>query len=143
MADHQPEDVDGGETDEYPLAPSAGEPPPLDHTFAPGCDPDQLDPLGPQPDDSDRLQFSQGELLLLVAGISVFLSIAATILKFLPKGSGPQAFAGLMGFFAFACWVVMVAIAPERRIVVVGWWALIALYLVTCVVAGVQGAAGH
>jgi hypothetical protein len=27
--------------------------------------------------------------------------------------------------------------------VVVGWWALFALYLVTCVVAGVQGAAGH
>jgi hypothetical protein len=76
-------------------------------------------------------------MLMMVAGVSVFLSVAASTVRFFPKGAGPESFAGLLGLAALVCWIAMVMIAPRRQIVIVGWWVLLALYLLACVVAAV------
>ncbi len=135
--DERPRSEDAsGPDEEYPLAPDDPSPP-LGPTLPPGCDPDRLLNQTPS-NDADNYQFTLSELLLLVAGVSVFLSAAATVLKCFPKGATPDNFAGMMSFAAIACWMAMILLAPKRRIVIVGWWVLLGLYFLTCVVAAVS-----
>ena len=114
--------------DEYPLAP-------------------QVEPLLPapmiEPDepriDSESNQFTLGELLGLVTAMVVLLSVIGSVARWTSMGTSPAtfaaAYAGVLGFGALASMIALTWMPQARRIVVVGWWALWGLYVVTAIAA--------
>jgi hypothetical protein len=135
VSDQPPKAGDVG-PEEYPLAPPEAQPTRADQTLPPGCNLELPDEE--EPDHPEEYQFTLAELLLLVAGASVFLSIATTAARYFRPEARPESFAGLLGLAALVCWVLMVMLAPRRRIVIVAWWVLIGLYLLACVMAAMS-----
>ena len=85
----------------------------------------------PPPPRRDDLQFSLGELLLLMAGASCFMSL----LGYFPGGYTAANFAGLTGLGVLAALLIIAFVSPVRAIVNVGLWAMLILYLLACGVA--------
>jgi hypothetical protein len=114
--------------DEYPLLPDESV---LDVERA-------LPPIteaGETPRDAETEQFSLGELLGLVAVMAVLLSTISSIARWATVGSSPaglaKACAAVFGFGALASLIVLALIPQTRRIVTLGWWALLGLYIVS------------
>jgi hypothetical protein len=131
MVDDRPDiDESNARDDEYPIAPPAFERPKARMPWAPfSFDPDQLPQFG-APKDAP-FQFSLADLLLLVAAVSIVLGLT----NWLP----PAYAAGLAGFGALVSMVVLASLKPSRAIVYVGWWVVLAIYLVSCFRAMITG----
>jgi hypothetical protein len=122
------------EEDEYPLAPAEDLPrrpePPL--------------PSGPlldaaQSEDREGYQFTLAELILLTSATALFLSLVASIARWLPGSLGLNGFAGLLGLGALASMIIIALYPPRRPIVLIGWWTLVVLYVICCLIAAVAG----
>ncbi len=90
----------------------------------------QGEPPAPQrwlPDEPPPTRFSLGELLLWVT----LVSLAFGALKWLE----PAAFAGVCSLVALGWWVMFCVWKPESRWLFVVWWALVAIYVMACVIA--------
>jgi drug/metabolite transporter (DMT)-like permease len=103
-------------------------------------------PCGAPPDPAERdavnwegYQFTLSELLLLTAAVALVLSVLSSINRLLPGAITPKVFAGLLGVGALCCLIAGIFFQPRRPIVVVGWYVLVVLYLVACVVATLAG----
>jgi hypothetical protein len=131
-------------------------PEPHDDPLQPVQPPDEclLSPEGPPPDierplpipviesgdpPKDRVadQFTLSELLWLVAAMAVLMSVIRGIARWMTIGDSPAAlaatYATVFGFAALASMIVLAWIPEARRIVTVGLWALLGLYIVTAV----------
>lgn len=86
-------------------------------------------------DEAKQFQFSLFELLVLTAAVAAIFSFISTVSRFLPGGMSPANFAGLLGLVALVCLVVIALVPNARRIVIIGWWVLVGLYLMSCVFA--------
>ena len=130
MSDSTPET--NASDDEYrvaPADPNVVTPDPM--MLMPNIDP----PADEEPEGPRRFQFSLRELILLVTGASVFLSIVRS----LPGGSFAKAFAGWAGLLVLVAMILMACLQPKRLIFRVGWWVLLGLYLAACAAAILQG----
>ena len=119
--------------DEYPLSPE--EPPPEVQRPPPAPAIESGEP----PRDAEADQFSLGELLGLVAVMAVLLSAISSFGRWTSLGSSPaslaKTYALVLGFGALASMIVLWFMPHVRRIVLVGWWALLVLYIVTAAAA--------
>ena len=115
--------------DEYPLSPD--EPPPIERRLPLP----QVDP----PADAERDQFSLAELFGLVAVTAVVFSAVSSAMRWMGIKSSPgnlaAAYAMVFGFGALITMVLLAIVPPMRRIVTVGWWLLLGLYIVTAAAA--------
>ena len=84
-------------------------------------------------------QFSIREMRGLTFFVAVVFSAISTTMRFLPPEASPARYVGniaaVLGFGALASMVVLAAIPSVRRIVTVGWWVLVVLYLLASVAA--------
>ena len=92
-------------------------------------------PPEPEPEEDNRFQFTLAELLLFMAAASIFLSI----LGLLPGGYTSANFALLTGLGVLLSLVVLTVLKPSRAIVRLGWWAMVVVYALACVVAIIRG----
>ena len=119
--------------DEYPLSPD--EPLPQVEDSMPAQPIDSAE----RPIDAETNQFSLGELLGLVTVMAVLLSVIGSFARWTTLGNSPSTlaavYATVLGFVALVSMIVLSWIPQARRIVVVGWWALWGLYIITAVVA--------
>jgi hypothetical protein len=92
-------------------------------------------PPEPEPQEDDRFQFTLAELLLFTAVASFFLSI----LGLLPGGYTAANFAGLTGAGVLLSLGVLAVLKPSRAIIRLGWWAMVVVYALACVVAIIRG----
>ncbi len=119
--------------DEYPLSPDE----PLPEVERPL--PVPVIDSGEPPVDADQNQFSLAELLGLVAAMAVLLSAISSIARWTALGKSPASFAAtyavVFGFVTLASMIVMAWMRQARLIVMVGWWALLGLYIVTAAAA--------
>ena len=86
-------------------------------------------PPAPQPESppEGRFQFSLAELLLLVSAVGMILGL----LRGFPR---PWA-AFLAGVGTLLSLAVLSVLKPDRAIVHLGWWAMLLVYLLTCIAA--------
>ena len=117
---NEPEQSD----EEYPLA----EP---EETLAERGPPSWVTTEPPDDAQPERFQFSVAELLGLVTAVAVVLSVA----RLFPGANNAAAFAGVTGLTVLATLVVLDMIGVKRPIVRTGWWVLLGLYLLICVMA--------
>jgi hypothetical protein len=110
--------------DEYPLAPP-------DETLAEHGPPAWIETEPPEDVEPERFQFSVAELLGLVTAVAVLLSVS----RIFPGSNHAAAFAGITGLAVLATLVVMDLVGVKRPIVRTGWWVLLGLYLLICVMA--------
>jgi len=122
-------DQNEGPGDEYPLAPSE----PGEGCRRPSLSVPEEPPEAP-PSNADVYQFTLAELLMLVTAASVFLSL----LGLFPQGYTAQNFAGLAGLVVLAWIFVAWLLEPTRPIVRAAFWAMLAMYLVACLVAVIK-----
>ncbi len=119
--------------DEYPLSPDE---PPLDVEH---CPPLPVIESGKPPLDAEADQFTLSELLWLVAIAAVLLSAISSIARWTAIGNSPASlattYATVLGFGALASMVVLAWMPEARRIVKLGWWVLLGLYIVTATAA--------
>ena len=84
-------------------------------------------------------QFSIREMLGLTFFVAVVFSAISTTMRFLPQEASPARYAGniaaVLGFGALASMVVLALIPSVRRIVTVGWWVMVAFYLLASAAA--------
>lgn len=93
------------------------------------------DEAGPEPEkDYSRYQFSLRELLSLMVGVCLLLSLLGLI----PGGYSPASFAGLAGWGAVLALIVLSVLKPERAIVYVAWAGLLFFYMAACLAAFLQ-----
>ena len=89
--------------------------------------------------DPGEYQFSIREMLGLTFFVAVVFSAISTTMRFLPQETSPARYAGniagVLGFGALVSLVVLGLFPTVRRIVTVGWWVLVALYLSASVAA--------
>lgn len=124
----QPEEPD----EVYPVAP----PDPELVDYEPAVYPiARQEPPEPEPPEEGRFQFTLAELLLLVAVASFFLSI----LGLFPGGYTAANFAGLAGLGVLLSLAVLTVLQPARPIIRLGWWAMLVIYGLACVVAVIRG----
>jgi hypothetical protein len=118
--------------DEYPLSPD--EPSEFQRLL-----PAPLISSGEPPVNTEMKQFSLGELLGLATVIAVLMSAITSIARWTGTGNSPvnlvTVCAAVFGFGALASMIVLAFIPNPRRIVVVGWWALLSFYIVTAAAA--------
>jgi hypothetical protein len=114
--------------DEYPLLPPDPERP----DYKPVATPLDLNELlEAKEKEAARFQFSLAELLMLVAGTSLVLGILGCF--------PPEYAAFLAGAGALVSMVVLAVLRPSRPIVYLGWWVILGIYLLMCVMAFVPG----
>ena len=124
--DHERENEQAA--DDYPVGPSG----PGLVDYQPAVYPIARDgAAGEKPSGQDRFQFSLAELLLLMAAASLVLGVLGC---FPPKYG-----ATLAGLGVLLSMIVLAVIKPSRAIVHVGWWVMLFVYLLTCIVAIVLG----
>ena len=91
-------------------------------------------------------QFSLGELLGLVAVMAVLLSVISSVGRWTSMGirrpTSPPRMPRMFGLVALASMIVLAFIPQTRRIVKVGWWALLALYIVAAAAAVLMSSEG-
>jgi hypothetical protein len=83
----------------------------------------------------DEYQFSLLELLILMAMLAGILAVARTVGLLIPGGNTVENLAGIMGLAALVSMIVLAIIPFSKRIVLVGWWALLGLYILTALIA--------
>jgi hypothetical protein len=119
--------------DEYPLSPE--EPPPE----VPRVLPEPVIDSGEPAKDTEANQFTLSELLWLVAIAAVLMSTISSITRWTKTGNSPASltatYAAILGIATLASMVVLALLPPLRRIVTVGWWVLLSLYVVAAVAA--------
>ncbi len=119
--------------DEYPLSPD--EPLPQVEDSMPAQPIDSAE----RPIDAETNQFSLGELLGLVTVIAVLLSMIGSVVRWTSLGKSPATlaavYATVLGLVAVVSMIALSWLPQARRIAVVGWWALLALYIITAIVA--------
>ncbi len=122
-------------TDEYQLTPDDSPPPAA--TFLP---PRAAEPGEPR--DAQGDQFTLGELLGVVAAAAVVCSVISSIARWMSPGSTPAELAGIfaavLGLMALAGMILAAWFPPSRRIIIVGWWVLFGLYIVTAIAAALM-----
>jgi ABC-type multidrug transport system permease subunit len=124
--DEEPRRPDGD--DEYPLAPPEPRPAlsrPLTYGILREESPAEAE------EDHRRWQFSLSEMLWMMAGSSVILSL----LGCLPGGYSAKAFAALAGLIVMVSFLVLELLKPERMIFYIGWWLGFLAYIASSVVA--------
>ena len=123
--------------EEYALAPSDAAPP-----AGPTLPPDvqrKLDQYeSGESEEPEPFQFTLAELMLTMVVVSVLCSLAATMQRLMP-GAGAEGFAGLLGIATLAAMVILAVIPSPGRGVQLGWWCMVGLYLLTCVMALLKG----
>ncbi len=80
--------------------------------------------------EQEPVRFTLLELLLLTA-------FAAGILAVYPHVS-PPAFAFVLGVSAFVSLIVISLFSTQRSIIIIGWWLLLAVYLVVAIAASLR-----
>jgi len=113
--------------EEYPL--SAPEPTAADYepdVFPRYGERNEEDPFAERP-----FQFTLGELLGLIGGLSVMLAILGCI----PGGYSAKVIAGIAGLGLLGSLIVLAVARPSRPILQVAWWMLLIFYAVASLVA--------
>jgi len=81
--------------------------------------------------EQSRFQFSVAEMLLLVGAVALFLGVL---------GCFPREYAaGLAGFGALASMLVLILLKPTQPIVRLGWWIVLAIYVLQVVTTIMEG----
>ena len=84
-------------------------------------------------------QFTLGELCGLVAALAVLLSLISSAAHWMAIGKAPAdlaaVYATVFGVAALVSMIVLAWLPQPRRIVTVGWWALLSLYIIAAAVA--------
>ena len=88
----------------------------------------------PEPE-PQRFQVSIAELLLVMVGASLLMSV----LGLLPQQYAIQNFAGLAGLGVLLSMIVLAVLRPTRPVVYLGWWIMLALYVLACIAAVIKG----
>jgi hypothetical protein len=118
--------------DEYPL--SREEPPEIPRVL-----PEPVIDSSESAKDAEANQFTLSELLWLVAIAAVLMSTISSIARWTKIGNSPASlaatYAAVLGIATLASMVVLALLPPLRRIVTVGWWVLLSLYIVTAAAA--------
>jgi len=115
---------------EYPL----GRPDPERPTRELAGDP-LLSPPAEEIPPKARFQFTLAEMFVLTIGVSVFLSLVASV----PGGFATAYAAGCLGIGVLLARVVLWLVPSRRAIVYVGWWVTFGMYLLLCLAALVRG----
>lgn len=119
---------------EYPLSPEEP-PPPIVKAAFPATANQPAEP----PVEAESAQFSLSEMLWLVALAAVILSAISSVARWTTLGQSPGQLwaisATLLGLAALLGVVVMSWISKARPILLVGWWVLFGLYIISAATA--------